>query len=248
MLVSIITATFNSANTIADTMRSVEEQDYPHIEHIVVDGHSQDETLEIVQQYPHRATLISEKDDGIYDAMNKGIRAATGDIVGILNSDDMYTDEHVISKVVKTFEDPSVQACYADLQYVDARNTSLVTRTWKSGDHHERSFYWGWMPPHPTFFVRKSVYDQVGLYNTHMHSAADYEMMLRIFVKQHMRVVYIPQFIVKMRTGGVSTLSLKNRIRANREDRKAWRINGLKPYFFTLYLKPLRKITQFLKK
>ncbi len=107
MLVSIITATFNSANTIADTMRSVEEQDYPHIEHIVVDGHSQDETLEIVQQYPHRATLISEKDDGIYDAMNKGIRAAKGDIVGILNSDDMYTDEHVISKVVKTFEDPS---------------------------------------------------------------------------------------------------------------------------------------------
>ncbi len=248
MLVSIITTTFNSADTIADTMRSVEEQDYPHIEHIVVDGHSQDETLDIVQQYPHRATLISEKDEGIYDAMNKGIRAATGDIVGILNSDDMYTDAHVISKVVKTFEDPSVNACYADLQYVDAGNTSLVTRTWKSGHHHEKSFYWGWMPPHPTFFVRKSVYDQVGLYNTLMHSAADYEMMLRIFVKQSMRVAYIPQFIVKMRTGGVSNNSFKNRLRANREDRNAWRINGLKPYFFTLYLKPLRKITQFLKK
>jgi glycosyltransferase involved in cell wall biosynthesis len=248
MLVSIITTTFNSANTIADTMRSVEEQDYPHIEHIVVDGHSQDETLDIVQQYPHRATLISEKDDGIYDAMNKGIRAATGEIVGILNSDDMYTDARVISKVVTTFEDPSVQACYADLQYVDAMNTSLVTRTWRSGDHDERSFYWGWMPPHPTFFVRKSVYDLVGLYNTHMQSAADYEMMLRIFVKQNMRVVYIPQFMVKMRTGGVSNMSLKNRLRANGEDRKAWRINGLKPYFFTLYLKPLRKIRQFLKK
>ena len=129
MLVSIITTTFNSATTIADTMRSVEEQDYPHIEHIVVDGHSQDETLDIVQLYPHTATLISEKDGGIYDAMNKGIRASTGDIIGILNSDDMYTDAQVISEVVKAFEDPAVQASYADLQYVDERNTSFVTRT-----------------------------------------------------------------------------------------------------------------------
>jgi glycosyltransferase involved in cell wall biosynthesis len=248
MLVSIITATFNSASTIAETMRSVEEQDYPHIEHIVVDGHSQDETLEIVQLYPHTATLISEKDNGIYDAMNKGIRVAKGEIIGILNSDDIYTDEHVISHIVKAFEDSSVQGCYADLQYVDENNTALIRRTWKSGEYHERSFYWGWMPPHPTFFVRKSVYDRVGLYNTQMRSASDYEMMLRIFIKEKMRVVYIPRFIVKMRTGGVSNMTIKNRVRGNREDRKAWRMNGLKPYFFTLYLKPLRKITQFLKK
>jgi len=248
MLVSIITATFNSASTIAETMRSVEEQDYPHIEHIIVDGHSQDETLEIVRLYPHTATLISEKDKGIYDAMNKGIRTAKGDIIGILNSDDMYTDAQVISHVVKAFEDSTVQACYADLQYVDENNTSLVRRTWKSGEYHERSFYWGWMPPHPTFFVRKSVYERVGLYNTQMHSASDYEMMLRIFIKEKMKVVYIPRFIVKMRTGGVSNMSVRNRVRGNREDREAWRMNGLKPYFFTLYLKPLRKITQFLKK
>ena len=126
--------------------------------------------------------------------MNKGIRVAKGDIIGILNSDDMYMDAHVISHIVKAFENPAVQGCYADLQYVDEKNTSLVRRTWKSGEYHERSFYWGWMPPHPTFFVRKSVYDKVGLYNTKMHSAADYEMMLRIFIKEKMRVVYIPPF------------------------------------------------------
>src|SRR6266478_3987431 len=132
MRVSIITATYNSAATIAETMQSIEEQDHPHIEHIVVDGHSQDETLGIIERYPHTATLISEKDGGIYDAMNKGIRAATGDIIGILNSDDLYVDAHVVSKIVKAFQDPGIQVCYADLEYVDARNSSRVTRTSKS--------------------------------------------------------------------------------------------------------------------
>ena len=246
--VSIITTTFNSAETVAETMRSVEEQDYPHIEHIVVDGHSQDETLDIIGLYPHTATLITEKDKGIYDAMNKGIRAATGDVIGILNSDDIYANAKVISHVARVFQDPHVQTCYADLQYVDAQNTSLVTRTWKSGKFGKDSFYWGWMPPHPTFFVRKSVYDQVGLFNTSLRSAADYEIMLRILVKNKLSAAYIPEVIVKMRRGGMSNASVWNRIHANREDRQAWRINGLKPYFFTLYLKPLRKITQFLKK
>lgn len=248
MRVSIITATYNSAATIAETMQSVEAQDHPHIEHIIVDGHSVDETLEIIEQYPHTATLISEKDEGIYDAMNKGIRASTGDIIGILNSDDLYVDAHVISKIVTTFQDPAIQVCYADLEYVDAQNSSRVTRTWKSGNFNARSFYWGWMPPHPTFFVRRSVYDQVGLFNTRLRSAADYEIMLRILVKYQLPVAYLPEVIVKMRTGGMSNASVNNRIRANREDRQAWRMNGLKPYFFTLYLKPLRKITQFIKK
>jgi glycosyltransferase len=129
-----------------------------------------------------------------------------------------------------------------------AENNSVVTRTWKSGNYKTGSFYWGWMPPHPTFFVRRSVYDQVGLFDTSLRSAADYEMMLRILVKHQLAATYIPHIIVKMRSGGMSNSSLKNRIRANREDRQAWRLNGLKPYFFTLYLKPLRKITQFLKK
>jgi len=246
--VSIITATFNSAATIADTMRSVGQQDYPLIEHIIVDGASGDETVRIVKQFGHAITVISEKDNGIYDAMNKGILAASGDIVGILNSDDIYVDSKVISKIADVFQDPSVQCCYADLQYVDGRDPNRIIRTWKSGNYSLRSFYWGWMPPHPTFFVRKSVYDRLGLYNTDMHSAADYEMMLRLMVNHKLKTSYVPEIIVKMRTGGISNASIKNRIRANREDREAWRINGLQPNLFTLYLKPLRKITQFLKK
>ncbi len=180
--------------------------------------------------------------------MNKGIRAAKGDIIGILNSDDMYMGPHVISTIVESFRDPEVQCCYADLQYVDHRNLKRVTRIWKSGIYKTNAFYWGWMPPHPTFFVRKSVYEQLGPYNTNMRSAADYEMMLRCMVGHHLKASYIPKIIVKMRTGGVSNASLKNRLRANREDHEAWRINGLKPWFFTIYLKPLRKITQFLKR
>jgi glycosyltransferase involved in cell wall biosynthesis len=248
MLVSIITVTYNSASTIAETMRSVEEQDYPDIEHIIVDGLSTDNTVNIVERYTHTSKVISEKDDGIYHAMNKGIQAATGDIVGILNSDDIYIDSKVISKIVRKFEDPSVQSCYADLQYMDAVNSELITRTWKSGNYKVGSFYWGWMPPHPTFFVRKSVYEKVGLFDTSLHSAADYEMMLRILVKHRLSTTYLPHVIVKMRTGGLSNSSVKNRIRANREDRKAWHLNELKPYFFTLYLKPLRKVFQFIKK
>lgn len=248
MLVSIITVTYNSAETIAETMRSVEEQDYPQIEHIIVDGLSTDNTANIVQRFTHTAKVISEKDEGIYHAMNKGILAATGDIIGILNSDDIYIDNKVISKIVREFKNPALQSCYADLQYMDAKNNSMITRTWKSGNYKAGSFYWGWMPPHPTFFVRKSVYDKVGLFDTSLRSAADYEMMLRILVKHQMSTIYLPHVIVKMRTGGLSNASVKNRIRANREDRKAWHLNELKPYFFTLYLKPLRKVIQFIKK
>ncbi len=248
MLVSIITATYNSASTVAATMQSVEMQDYPLIEHIVVDGLSVDDTLKIVQSFPHLSHYISEKDNGIYDAMNKGIKESTGEIIGILNSDDVYAGPKVISKVVEAFADPTVQACYADLQYMDALDGTRVTRTWKSGHIKPKSFYWGWMPPHPTFFVRKSVYDKLGLFKTNLQSAADYEMMLRILVKNNMKATYIPGVLVKMRSGGFSNASIKSRIRGNREDYKAWQMNELKPYFFTLYLKPLRKITQFLKK
>jgi len=148
--------------------------------------------------------------------------------------------------VAKVFEDDQVQACYGDLEYVSAKSRNIVLRTWKSGHFSPCSFYWGWMPPHPTFFVRKTVYDRVGLFNTKLRTAADYEMMLRILVKYRMKTSYIPQVIVKMRAGGMSNASMKNRIRANFEDREAWRINNLRPYFFILYLKPLRKLTQFI--
>ncbi len=244
--ISIITTTFNSAMTIGETMRSVADQDYPFIEHIIVDSRSSDNTLGIVAGFSHTALVVSEKDDGLYYGMNKGIMAAKGDVVGILNSDDVYAHPNVISLVVDAFADEKIQAVYGDLQFTDPEDMTRITRTWKSGKYERRSFYYGWMPPHPTFFVRRSVYDELGLFDTRLRAAADYEMMLRILLKNEKPAAYVPEVLVKMRAGGASNASFLNRIKANREDRRAWRINELQPYFFTLYLKPLRKITQFL--
>jgi len=248
MKVSIITATYNSEATVQHTLDCIRRQDYPSIEHIIVDGLSRDHTLQIIHSFAHVSELISEKDEGIYDAMNKGITRASGNIIGILNSDDIYVDDSVISTVAAVFADKQVDACYADLQYVQAADETKVVRTWKSGPVSKRSFYYGWMPPHPTFFVRKEVYQKVGLFNTKLKSAADYEMMLRILVKYKLKANYIPRVLVKMRTGGVSNASILHRLRANQEDRLAWKLNGLRPYFFTLYLKPIRKISQFIIK
>jgi glycosyltransferase involved in cell wall biosynthesis len=246
--ISIITATFNSAATVKATMECIAGQDHPDVEHIIVDGRSADNTLEIVAGFPHVAKIVSEKDQGIYDAMNKGIRMATGDVIGILNSDDVYTTTGVLSAVAGAFTDPAVLTFYADLQYVHPDNPERVIRTWKTGPFKKGNFYYGWMPPHPTFFVRKEVYEQAGLFNPDLRSAADYELMLRFLLKMGMPAHYLPEVIVKMRAGGMSNASLSNRLRANQEDRLAWKLNGLKPYFFTLYLKPLRKIHQFIIK
>jgi glycosyltransferase involved in cell wall biosynthesis len=246
MKISVITATYNSASTVRDTLTSIRQQQHPDVEHIIVDGRSTDGTLEIVAGFPHIAKIISEKDNGIYDAMNKGIRMATGDVIGILNSDDVYIDPTVLSTVATAFADPEVMTVYADLQYVHPDDLDKVQRTWITGRFRKNSFYYGWMPPHPTFFVRREVYERIGLFNTDLRSAADYELMLRVLLKYDIPARYIPRVIVKMRAGGMSNASLLNRIRANREDRLAWKLNGLRPYFFTLYLKPLRKITQYI--
>lgn len=245
MKISIITATYNSEATIKDTLISIAGQQYPDIEHIIVDGLSKDNTLEIVKEFVHVAKVISEKDKGIYDAMNKGVQLATGDVIGILNSDDFYTGPTILSKVMAAFEDPSVEAVYGDLQYVKPANLQVITRTWKSGRYQKKALYYGWMPPHPTFFVRRHVYEKCGLFNTALRSAADYELMLRVLLKHGTSVQYIPEVLVKMRAGGMSNASLKNRFRANKEDLMAWKLNNLKPYFFTTWLKPLRKILQF---
>ncbi len=246
MKISIITATYNSSLTVRDTLNSIQNQDYPDIEHIIVDGKSSDDTLQIVSEFKHVSKVLSEKDKGIYDAMNKGITAATGDVIGILNSDDVYNSPHIISTVAKTFSDSNIKTSYADLQYVQTNNLDKVVRTWKAGNFSKRNFYYGWMPPHPTFFVRREVYDEVGLFNISLRSASDYELMLRILIKHAIPTHYIPQVIVKMRAGGMSNASFKNRINANKEDRLAWKLNGLEPHFFTLYAKPIRKISQFL--
>src|SRR5579859_3321347 len=234
MKISIITATYNSGATVKDTCDCISRQDHPDIEHIVIDGRSTDDTLQVASRFPHIAKIVSEKDNGIYDAMNKGILQATGEVIGILNSDDIYTDYDVLSTVAEAFADPSVMATYADLQYVDSSDTGKVIRTWKTGRYNVSNFYYGWMPPHPTFFVRRAVYDKVGLFNTSLRSAADYEMMLRILLKHNIPARYIPRVIVKMRAGGVSNATLWNRLKANKEDRLAWKLNGLQPYFFTL--------------
>ena len=245
MKVSIITTAFNSAATIRGTLESVSKQDYHDIEHIVVDASSTDDTVKIVNEFPHVSVIVSEKDKGIYYGMNKGLRLCTGDIICFLNSDDWYPQEDVISQVVNILRKNKVQVVYGDLQYVDRLNIEKIARTWRSGHFRRNSLYYGWMPPHPTFFARKEIYEQVGLFNTSLRNAADYELMLRVLLNPEVHASYLPQVLVKMRRGGYSNAKLIHRLRANREDFKAWQINGLKPGMFTRYLKPLRKIPQF---
>ncbi|HXD92087.1 MAG TPA: glycosyltransferase family 2 protein [Bacteroidia bacterium] len=246
--ISIITVTYNSAQTLEQTIQTVLAQTYPNVEYIIVDGKSTDNTLAVIEKYRDRiSTFVSEKDDGLYHALNKGIALATGDIIGILHADDFYIDNTVLTKVAETFAAKKADAVYADLYYVDKDNTDKIIRTWKSGEYKASNFLWGWMPPHPTFFVKKEFYTKHGAFNTNLRTAADYEIMLRLLYRHNIKAAYLPKFIIKMRVGGQSNATVKNRVKANNEDRMAWKLNDLKPYFFTLTLKPLRKITQFLK-
>lgn len=248
MLVSIITVSFNAASTIRDTIESVLTQNDIALEYIVVDGGSTDGTIEMVHSYEERIShFVSEPDQGIYDAMNKGIALASGDIIGILNADDIYADTHVLNNVAAAFTD-GIEGVYANLVYVDAADTRKVTRTWVSGAYSDGAFKRGWMPPHPTFFVRRSVYERFGRYSMTLHSAADYEFMLRVIHKHKIQLAYLNRVIIKMRAGGKSNASLRNRLNANREDRMAWTMNDLKPGMFTLVRKPLSKLGQFLRR
>lgn len=296
MKISVVTTCFNAASTIRDCLESVKSQTYGDVEHIVVDAASTDGTLDVLEEYNDKlAKVVSDQDNGIYDGMNKGLRLATGDVVGILNADDVYSDSDVLQHVARVFEEEKVDSCYGDLVYIAGgdegagcgikvsgkeepvenvisngcersvplhneispcgRNDSReqgkdykVVRYWKSGELNLKKFYWGWMPPHPTFFVRRSVYGKYGLFNLELGTAADYELMLRFLVKQKISCVYLPEVLIKMRSGGVSNETLKNRLIANRMDRKAWEVNGLRPYPWTLWLKPLRKIGQWFSK
>lgn len=243
--ISIITVVLNSVNTLLHCIESVKSQSLPS-EYIIIDGGSTDGSLEIIDKYrSYFSQCVSEPDKGMYDAMNKGIALATGDVIGILNADDFYPHRHVLEKVEKVFTDHQVDSCYGDLDYVDVNNTKIVVRSWRSGLYHERRFYQGWMPPHPTFFVRREGYKSYGAFNLAMGSASDYELMLRFLVKHKIKTHYIPEVLVNMRSGGISNRSLKSRIAANRMDRLAWKINGLRPYPWTLIMKPLSKIHQF---
>lgn len=217
MKISIITVCFNSAKTISDTINSVASQNYYDTEHIIVDGGSTDGTVKIIENAPSVARFISEPDNGIYDAMNKGIDMASGEVIGILNADDFYVNGLVLNQIARIFNNEDVNACYADLIYVKERDTSKVVRYWKSQNFKPGLFLDGWMPAHPTFFVRKSVYEQHGVFNLNYRIAADVEMLFRLLELKRINTIYLPETIIKMRLGGTTNKSVKNIKQQNRE-------------------------------
>lgn len=243
--ISIITVTFNSSETIADAVESLKSQSYPNVEHIVIDGASKDDTVGIVKALRPASIVVSEPDQGMYYALNKGIALATGDVIGILHSDDYFSDSNVIADVAQEFENGLLDGIYGDLVYVNPR-TKRIQRTWKSGEYLEAKFMKGWMPPHPTFFVRRHVYEKYGGYNTLLRTAADYEMFVRLLHIHRIRVGYLPRVMVHMRAGGMSNRNLKSRLKAHFEDYRAWSFNNVRPEWYTVILKPLRKIWQYL--
>ncbi len=248
-LVSIITPSFNNVGTIEDTIKSVLNQDYPNIEYIVIDGGSNDGTLDVVKTYSDKISkIVSEPDKGIYDAMNKGIALAMGDIIGIINSDDFYASDYVISKVAEVMEKEKIDCCWGDIFYVDYNETKKVVRRWYSSEYKEGKFQSGWHPPHSAFFVKKDVYLKYGTFNTEFSIAADYELMLRLLEKYKISSYYIPEVLVNMRIGGESNKNVSNIIKANIQCQKAWKVNGLKVNKIRLVLKPLSKIAQYFKK
>jgi len=228
MKISIITVCRNSAAVIEGAIRSVLAQTHKDIEYIVVDGASTDGTVQLVRSFSDRlAKLVSEPDAGIYDAMNKGIGLATGDIVGILNSDDLYADDNVLARVAAVFEKPEVDVCYGDLVYVSPANIDKPVRVWKSSPYKSGSFLSGWVPPHPTFFVRRQVYEKYGRLDLSFPLAADFELMLRFLHCLGLKSSYIPETLVKMRLGGASNKSFANMFQQNMEIYRAGRKNGV---------------------
>lgn len=225
---SIITVVFNNETTIIDTVQSVAMQTYPNVEYLVIDGQSTDGTISRLGQFENTVTrLVSEPDRGIYDAMNKGIGLATGDVIGFVNADDFYASDDVFAKVTDQFRHPGVDACYGNLCYVHPVNTASVVRYWRSTNFRPGSFSLAWCPPHPTFFVRRSVYEKFGGFDLSYKIAADIELMMRFMEVHKIRVEYIPEVLVKMRMGGTTNKSLKNIAIQNGEILRALKQHGL---------------------
>lgn len=242
--ISLITVTYNAARTLQTCIDSVMKQSFKQIEYIVIDGNSSDNTCDIIRANIETIQVFkSEPDRGIYDAMNKGIQLATGNVIGILNADDYFADEQVLSNIAQKFEQHNIDMLYADLDYVNEEKK--VTRKWRSGKFSSMQFNFGWMPPHPTFYAKKECFDRFGLYKLDYGTAADYELMLRFMHKRAVNVFYLHQVTVKMRTGGVSNHGFKNRINAWKGDLKAMKYHHLLLPMLTIVLKPIRKITQF---
>jgi glycosyltransferase len=247
--VSIITAVYNRASTIADTLESVRGQDYPGIEHIVIDGMSTDGTDEVISRYRSGlARVVREKDSGIYEALNKGIGLASGDIVGFLHADDVYADRGVITSVVEGVRGlgaGAIGGVYGDLEYVQWSDMHKRVRYWRSGEYRVERFRRGWMPAHPTVYLRRECYEKFGGFREDFQIAADYELMVRMLAVGGVAMGYIPRVLVKMRVGGKSNATLRNRLQANREDQRAWEVNGVGVPIGLRWMKPMRKLLQY---
>tara|TARA_B100000745_G_scaffold300599_1_gene255791 strand:- start:13472 stop:14227 length:756 start_codon:yes stop_codon:yes gene_type:complete len=248
MKISVITVSYNAEKTIGKCIESVLSQTYTNSEYIIIDGNSKDTTMNIVESFRDRIDIVvSETDSGIYDAINKGIALATGDVVAILNSDDEYVDKYVLETVMQEFLNNSdISIVYGDIVIVD--NVGRIMRTWRSGRYTSGLFRTGWHPPHPSFFVKKSVYDKYGVFNTTFEIAADYEFMLRVLEKNQTKSIHIPQILVRMLGGGASNGSIRAIILGNRESMKAWSINGMNPPLLLIVRKLLIKIRQYFVK
>ena len=222
--ISVVTATWNCASTLPDCLASVARQNYVHREHVIVDGASTDGTIDVVHQHLDQITIFkSEPDRGIYDALNKGIQLATGDVVGFLHADDLYASDDVLSKIAKAFEDPGVCAVYGDLEYVSQQDTSKVIRRWRSKPFNKQDLGWGWMPAHPTLYVRRELYSRIGGFDISYRIAADYLSILKLFTQPNFKTRYLPDVLVTMRLGGASNKSLKAIVKKSKEDWRALR-------------------------
>ncbi len=245
--VSIITAVYNGSSTINDCLKSINIQTVP-AEHIIIDGASTDNTLDIIREVSPHSRILSEPDHGIYDAMNKGIRMATGDIIGILNSDDFYADPQVLEKVVALFRESNADAIFADLVYVRPNNLTRVVRYYSGAGFTPHMFARGEMPPHPTFFVRREMYERYGLFRTDFRIAADFELTARFLTRQRVRYAHLPEVIVRMRTGGASTRNLMSNLILNREMQQACAENGIPTNMVKIYSKYFRKVFQLFER
>ncbi len=245
MKISVVTAVYNRVDTIAAAMRSVFDQTYGNIEHIIQDGGSDDGTLDEVGRLAGpRTHLVSESDSGIYDAINKGIGRASGDVIGLMHSDDFFGYDEALKDIAARFADPKIDGVYGDLQYVSGKDPAKIVRQWRSGKYAPKRLKWGWMPPHPTLYLRREVFDRMGVYDTSFRIAADYDAMLRYLARGNINLAYVPRVVVKMRLGGESNGSLSRILLKSREDLRAIRSNRIGG-FATLAAKNLSKISQF---
>lgn len=249
MKISIITVVFNNRNTVKSAIESVLAQLYPNIEYIIIDGASTDGTLDVIKEYGSAIhQVVSEQDAGIYDAMNKGIKLCTGDVIGILNSDDVYENNQVVSTVMEAFSsDYDLALVYGDLVYVKSDDLNQVVRKWTSESYYSDFFEDGHVPPHPSLFIKKTVYQEVGLFDLNMRLAADYEFMLRLFKLHQFKSKYINRLFVRMRLGGATNVSMKNIINGNLEILAAWKKNRLKAPYLLMPKRIIKRLMQFLK-